>query len=130
MSSVRYWSRPGIDISGLIPPDAELLSKEQYDEHISQIIMAGMRRSPGYIVSCLEETRRPTGEITWAGETCYKFDTLKAMRKFLVKRLVALGERDERFQLQDENGMPSDECLVTMAITGIEKVEVRAEART
>lgn len=37
MSEYRYYAKPGIDMSGLVPPDAERMTREQLEERFSEI---------------------------------------------------------------------------------------------
>ena len=37
MSEYRYYAKPGIDMSGLVPPDAERMTREQLEERMAAV---------------------------------------------------------------------------------------------
>lgn len=133
MGDIRYFAKPGIDMSGLVPPDAERMTREQLEERFSEITTeaeANDKREgeellsmTGYQVVCYEDVQG-NGPVCWYGEQKYLFDTLEAARKFINERLSVLGERSEDFRLCDESGELSNQYLVTTAITSIEKVSL------
>lgn len=77
MCDVRYYAKPGIDMSGLVPEGAERLTREEMEEHMAAVFTGDTFPLDHGEVELIE---RLTGRVNPDEIEVHEFGRLKALR--------------------------------------------------
>ena len=87
MSDYRYYASPRLDMTGVVPDDAERLTREEMQEHLDDTLKDvynndSTEQSYCYRVVTNEEIQG-TGPVCWSGQNEYLFDFLSVVLQLL-----------------------------------------------
>ena len=119
MNDIRFYTKPGINASGMFDEPAERISYSEMQKSIAKAIY-GNDLPRGYRVVTYEEIQG-TGPVCWEGEREYIFDDLREAQEFICERLATMGEQSEDMRLYDGD-TPTEQFIITDRITTVERV--------